>query len=131
MLLGKDRLNTIEVVICKALINSYISHNEFASVNNMLRECNEMKEEIENPETYVIPVNSPGFAERLLVSMVISRSPGFHFLSPGFLDKTIFCCFFKTITRIRFISFIYYIDSSHVQMKNGRKESTRRCCRYY
>ena len=29
----------------------YISHDEFFSVNNVLREYNEMKEEIKNPET--------------------------------------------------------------------------------
>ena len=40
---GKDKLNTIEVPISKALIDSYISHDEFASVNNVLREYNEMK----------------------------------------------------------------------------------------
>ena len=34
-LLGKNKLNTIEVLISKALINSYISH-EFVSVNNDL-----------------------------------------------------------------------------------------------
>ena len=51
--LGKDKLNTIEVLISKALINSYISHDEFASVNNVLREYNEMKKEIKNPETSV------------------------------------------------------------------------------
>ena len=32
VLLGKDTLNTIEVLISKALINSYISHEEFVSV---------------------------------------------------------------------------------------------------
>ena len=37
MLLGKDKLNTIEVLISKALINSCISHDEFVSVNNVLR----------------------------------------------------------------------------------------------
>ena len=41
-LLGKRRLNTIEVLICKCLINSY-SHDEFVSVNNVLDEYNEIK----------------------------------------------------------------------------------------
>ena len=36
-------LNTIEVLISKALIDSYISHDEFLSVNNVLREYNEIK----------------------------------------------------------------------------------------
>ena len=49
VLLGKDRLNTIEVLISKALIDSYISHEKFVSVNNVLREYNEIKEEIKNP----------------------------------------------------------------------------------
>ena len=31
VLLGKDKLNTIEVLISKALIDSYISHDEFVS----------------------------------------------------------------------------------------------------
>ena len=53
VLLGKVKLDTIEVLISKALIDSYISHDEFVSVNNMLREYNEMKEEIKNPETYM------------------------------------------------------------------------------
>ena len=43
MLLGKDKLNTIEVLISKALIDSYISHDEFVSVNNVLIEYNEIK----------------------------------------------------------------------------------------
>ena len=37
MLLGKDKLNTIELLISKALIDSDISHDEFASVNNVLK----------------------------------------------------------------------------------------------
>ena len=53
VLLGKDKLNTIEILISTALINSYISHDEFVSVNNVLREYNEMKEEIKNRETYM------------------------------------------------------------------------------
>ena len=50
VLLGKDKLNTIEVLISKALIDSYISHDEFVSVNNALTEYNEMKKEIKNSE---------------------------------------------------------------------------------
>ena len=30
-MLGIDKLNTIEVLICKALINSYFSHDKFVS----------------------------------------------------------------------------------------------------
>ena len=43
MLLGKGNLNNIEVLISKALIDSYISHDEFVSVNNVLREYDEVK----------------------------------------------------------------------------------------
>ena len=46
VLLRKDKLNTIDVLICKALFDLYIDHDEFVSVNNVLREYNEMKEEI-------------------------------------------------------------------------------------
>ena len=46
MLLVKDKLNTIEVLISKTLIDSYISHDETISVNNVLREYNETEEEI-------------------------------------------------------------------------------------
>ena len=38
VLLGKDKLNTIEVLTPKALIDSYIGHDDFFSVNNVLRE---------------------------------------------------------------------------------------------
>ena len=51
MLLGKDKLSTFEVLISKALFNSYTSHDQLVSINNVLREYYEMKEEIENPET--------------------------------------------------------------------------------
>ena len=51
VLLGKDKLNTIELLISTALIDSYISHDEFVSVNNVLKEYNEMKKEIKNLET--------------------------------------------------------------------------------
>ena len=53
VLLGKTKLDTTEVVISKALIDSCINHDEFVSVNNMLIGYNELKEEIKNPETSV------------------------------------------------------------------------------
>ena len=53
VLLGKDKLNTIEVLISKAVMESYISHDQFFSVNDMLREYNKMKKEIKNSETSV------------------------------------------------------------------------------
>ena len=37
-MLWKDKLNTVGVLISKALIDSYISHDEVASVINVLRE---------------------------------------------------------------------------------------------
>ena len=46
MLLGKDKLNTIKILISKFLLESYIIHDEFVLVNNVLKEYNEMKEEI-------------------------------------------------------------------------------------
>ena len=44
--LVKSKLNSIEVLIPKALIDSVISYDEFVLINNLLKEHNEMKEEI-------------------------------------------------------------------------------------
>ena len=52
-MLGKDNLNTFEVLISKALLDSLISHDEFVSFNNLLGEYYTKKKEIENPETSV------------------------------------------------------------------------------
>ena len=53
-MLEKDKLNTVEVLISQSLIDSYISHDEFVSVNNVLKEYNEMKEEIKSSVQYII-----------------------------------------------------------------------------
>ena len=53
VLLEKDKSNNLEVLISNALIDSYISHDEFASINNLLSKYYEMKEEIKNFETSV------------------------------------------------------------------------------
>ena len=49
--LSKSKLNRIEVLISKSLSDSNISHDEFVSINNVLKECKEMKEEIKNLKT--------------------------------------------------------------------------------
>ena len=46
----QKKLNVIEVLIFKALIDSYINHDKFVSVNNALREYDQRKSEIKNPE---------------------------------------------------------------------------------
>ena len=45
MLVGKAKLDTIEVLISKALIESYIGYDKFILVNNVIR-YNNMKEKI-------------------------------------------------------------------------------------
>ena len=52
VLLAKDKLNSMEVLIFKALINSNISHDEFVLINNLLKEYDNMKEEIKNLTVY-------------------------------------------------------------------------------
>ena len=47
-MLAKSKLNSIEVLISKALTDSNISHDELVSINNMLKEFYDMKEEIKN-----------------------------------------------------------------------------------
>ena len=44
-MLAKSKLNSIEVLLSKALIDSVISHDEFVLINNALKKYNEMKEE--------------------------------------------------------------------------------------
>ena len=51
VLLAKSKLNSIEVLISKVLVDSVISHDEFVLMNNVLKEYNKMKEEIKNQKT--------------------------------------------------------------------------------
>ena len=48
VLLAKSKLNRIEALISKALIDSNISHDEFVLINNVLKEYDKIKEEIKN-----------------------------------------------------------------------------------
>ena len=44
VLLAKSKLNSTEVLISKALIDSNISHDKFVSINDVLKEFYDMKE---------------------------------------------------------------------------------------
>ena len=46
VLSAKAKLNTIEVLIPRALIDSYISHDEFVLVKNVLREFDDINKRI-------------------------------------------------------------------------------------
>ena len=51
VLLAKSKLNGIEVLSFKALIDSVISHDEFVLINKALKEYNEMTKEIKTLKT--------------------------------------------------------------------------------
>ena len=53
-MLASTKLNNIEVLISKALFNSYISLDESVLVNNVLKEYDDMKEEIKNLKTSTV-----------------------------------------------------------------------------
>ena len=47
-MLAKSKLNSLEVFISKALIDSNVSHDEFVLINNVLKESDKMEEQIKN-----------------------------------------------------------------------------------
>ena len=53
-LLARNRLNTIEVLISRSLIDSYMSNDEFHLVNNALTEYGNRKEAIKNLKTSTV-----------------------------------------------------------------------------
>ena len=50
MLLAKTMYNTIGILISETLIDPFIDHDEFISVNNMLKEYSGIKEEVKIPK---------------------------------------------------------------------------------
>ena len=49
ILLSKPELSSIENLICKALIDPNVSHDEFVLINNVLKKVYDIKEGIKNP----------------------------------------------------------------------------------
>ena len=64
-MLAEDKLNTIEVLISKNLINV---HDEFLSVNNMLKEYDDIKEAIKNPQTFISNNTYSGSNQKISIS---------------------------------------------------------------
>ena len=54
VLLAKTKLNNIEVLISRDLVESYISHDEIISVNKVLEEYGDMKDAIKNLKTLTV-----------------------------------------------------------------------------
>ena len=50
-MLAKSKLNSIEALISKALIDSVIFRHEFVLIKNILKEYNELKKEIKTLKT--------------------------------------------------------------------------------
>ena len=48
LLLAKSELDSVKVLISKALVNSNISHDEFILINNVPKEFDDIKEQINN-----------------------------------------------------------------------------------
>ena len=48
VLLPKKMLNTLKVLVSKALIDLYVIYDEFLLINNALKQYDDMKEKIKN-----------------------------------------------------------------------------------
>ena len=53
VLLAKSKLNVIKVLISKTLTDSVISYDEFVLINNILKEYNEIKEEMKKKKDVI------------------------------------------------------------------------------
>ena len=51
VLLPKSKLNSIEILISKVLIDFSITHDEFVLINNVLKRCDNRKKENRNLKT--------------------------------------------------------------------------------
>ena len=57
ILLAKSKLNSIEILISKALINFSISYDEFVLINDVLKEYDYMKEETKSTNDKYLNIN--------------------------------------------------------------------------
>ena len=52
--LARTKLNGTEVLIFRALVDSYVSHNEFVFVNNFSKKYDDMQETTKNLKTSTV-----------------------------------------------------------------------------
>ena len=57
ILLAKSKLNSIEILISKALIDFSISYDEFVLINDVLKEYDYMKEETKSTNDKYLNIN--------------------------------------------------------------------------
>ena len=53
-MLANSKLNSTEILISKASIDSVTSHEEFGLINNVLKEYSYMNKEIKNLKTWTV-----------------------------------------------------------------------------
>ena len=56
--LASAPVNAIGILVFRALIDWYISHGEFVSVNNFLKEYNDMKKEMIQNQTVILDLRN-------------------------------------------------------------------------
>ena len=66
-MLAKSKLNSIEVVISKTLIDSVNYHDEFVLINNVLIKYDKMKEEIKNLKSWTVDQRFSLFKNNVMI----------------------------------------------------------------
>ena len=66
-MLAKSKLNSIEVVISKTLIDSVNYHDEFVLTNNVLIKYDKIKEKIKNLKSWTVDQRSSLFKNNVMI----------------------------------------------------------------
>ena len=75
VLLAKTKLNSIDVLISRTCINLYIAHDEFISVNNLVKEYDNIIEEIQNLKASAFIKDFSLFMKVLSYSLKCRKNP--------------------------------------------------------
>ena len=66
-MLAKSKLNSIEVVISKTLIDSVNYHDEFVLINNVLIKYDKIKEKIKNLKSWTVDQRFSLFKNNVMI----------------------------------------------------------------
>ena len=86
VLLAKTKLNIIESLNSRNLIDSHIIHDEFVLVNNVLSIYDDMKEEIKNLKNSTVNVKLQSIYKKVL-SLCLKCRKKIESKNPKFLKK--------------------------------------------